>query len=104
VPIALVSTALPGLLLGKLAALGFYGGGSSTVALGMALVGALTVALGGFAWSLLRFEAEHVYDRGLLWSELLGGGEGSRGLAGLFDRLAGAALRLVEGPPPRGGP
>jgi len=105
VPIALVATALPGLLLGKLLAFGVDHGGGSLLLLGAAVVVTLMVGLAGFAWSLLRFEAEHVYERGLLWSEQLGAGQSAGGgAAHLFDRLAGAALRLVEGPPPRGEP
>jgi hypothetical protein len=109
VPMALGALLIPCLLVGKLlrfviadasaAAVGasfLNPGFLLTVALAAAIALSVFLSILAFAWSLLRYEAEHVYRDGRVWSEQLGRG-GTTILDRLTDRVGGAFTGLLGG-------
>lgn len=111
VPMALGVMLLPCLLLGKLIRVFFTTSETSPAMLGFvnpgfllfALIGGLFalflfLALLAFAWSLLRFEADHLYRGQRLWSEQLGS-PGETALDRLTNTTGNALTRLLGGEP-----
>lgn len=102
IPMALLAAALPCFVLGKLlrASAAFIGAemGATLMNPGLILTGAAALVFGLFlfiaclsvAWSLLRFEADVVFERGVLWSEQLGKIE-----EGWLGRLASKSTSLL---------
>jgi len=104
IPIALFAVAAPCFILGKLvrASVAFLaaGMGPTLVNPGVILTGIVSLLFGRFlfvalvcvAWSLLRFEADIVYEKGTIWSEQLGKTE-----VGRVGQLAGKSISLLAG-------
>jgi hypothetical protein len=108
VPMALFAVALPSFVLGKVIGastialqsqmyISFLNPDTLIIAVPSLLVGGfLFLACLSFAWSLLRYEADLVFEQGHLWSEQLERPE-DRGLTGLAGRLAAALVSKVTG-------